>query len=300
MVNYSQKKGAALRFAIVGCGRVGKALGRNLIENGYVLTGISCKTESSVREAGKYFGIENVSTTPAHITRCTDVVFITTPDGVISDVCDEIAAGQGLDPQTTVLHCSGAHPSTILSAAKSCDAVIGSMHPLQSFAGDTDKNPFKGIIIAIEGEKKAVEIATEMARVLDSVCLTIKTDAKTLYHAAAVVASNYLVAIQHMAFDLLQKAGISGNDAFKVLGPLIKGTLGNIEQVGTVKALTGPIARGDVETITRHIKGIRENATELLQLYEVLGQYTVEIAALGKTVSQEKAVEMKRILTKQV
>jgi len=135
-----------------------------------------------------------------------------------------------------------------------------------------------------------------MAEDLGSICLTIKTEAKTLYHASAVVASNYLVTLQDLALRLIGEAGLSGDDAFKVLNPLIKGTLSNIENVGAIKALTGPIARGDIETITRHLDEIGEKTPNLLLLYKILGQYTVDIALAGGTISDSEANELKKVL----
>ncbi len=283
-------------FAIVGCGRVGTALGKNLINAGYALTGLSCKTMESAQRASSILKISNFTQDSLKITKDTDIVFITTPDGIIAKACDRISQKDGFSKNTVVLHCSGAHPSTILSSAKSCGAIIGSMHPLQSFTAESSGNTFKDVIVSTEGEAKAVKAAKDVAEALGSISLTIKTDAKILYHAAAVVASNYLVTVQDLALKLIAEAGISGEDAFKVLNPLIKGTLSNIEKIGTTKALTGPIARGDVETVTRHISGIKEKIPDMLLLYQIIGQYTVDIAKAGKTITDDRAEEFKKIL----
>ena len=284
-------------FSIVGCGRVGTALGRHLSNAGYRLYGLSCKTEASARKAAGILGTDNHTQDSLKITSGADIVFITTPDGVISQVCDDIAGKGGFNAKTIVLHCSGAHPSTILSSAKKCGASIGSMHPLQSFAAEGSKNTFKGIIVSVEGDAAAIAAAKAMVNDLESVGLTIKTEAKTLYHAAAVVASNYLVAVQDLAIKFIEIAGIESKDAFKVLSPLIQGTLSNIEAVGTTRALTGPIARGDLETVSRHIDGIKEKIPGLLYLYNSLGRHTVDIALRGGTISEEKAQGLKKLLT---
>lgn len=283
-------------FAIVGCGRVGTVLGTHLSRLGYKLNGLSCKTKESAEKAGRLLGTEKITQVSWEITTNSDIVFITTPDGIISEVCDQISQNNGFSSDSIVLHCSGAHPSTILSSAKNCGALIGSMHPLQSFAAETKGNPFEGIIVSVEGESGAVKAAKDMAETLESVCFEIKTEAKTLYHASAVVASNYLVTVQDLAIKLLEFAGISDKDAFKVLKPLINGTLSNIENVGTIKALTGPIARGDVETIERHIKEIKDKTPDLLLLYNILGRYTVDIATAGETISESTAEDLKKML----
>ncbi len=283
-------------FAIVGCGRVGKALGKHLQAEGYRLAGISTQHMESAGEAARAVGTENFTVYSWEITRNADIVFITTPDGVIADVCAQIAQHNGFKNGAVVLHCSGAHPSTILSSAQGSGATVGSMHPLQSFSAEAAGNTFKGIVISVEGDPKAVSTAHQIASDLGADCLTIKTDNKVLYHAAAVVACNYLVTLQDAAFKLMEEAGISKKDVFSVLYPLISGTLSNIEKVGTVKALTGPIARGDTETITRHINGIREKRPEILNLYMTLGLYTIGLARTCETISDSKAEELSKLL----
>jgi len=283
-------------FAIVGCGRVGKALGKHLQSIGYSLTGISTQSVDSAEKAASIVGTKNFTMNSWEITKKADIVFITTPDGVIADVCTQLTQKKGYKSDAVVLHCSGAHPSTILSSARECGVNIGSMHPLQSFSAESTENTFKGIVISIEGEEKAVTTAAQIANDLGSNCLTIKTDSKVLYHAAAVIACNYLVTLQDAAFKLMEKAGISENDVFAVLSPLISGTLSNIEKAGTIKSLTGPIARGDIETITRHINGISEKAPEILNLYNSLGLYTIGLAKAGGTITDVKAEELNKLL----
>lgn len=283
-------------FAVVGCGKVGKALGKHLQTAGYHLTGISTKHQESAEKAATIVGTENFTTQSNEIAKTSDIVFITTPDGIIADVCSQLSQDNGFKKDAVVLHCSGAHPSTILSSARESGAHIGSMHPLQSFSAESSGNTFKGIVISVEGDEQAVAAATQIANDLDSKCLTIKTENKILYHAAAVVACNYLVSLQDAAFRLMEEAGISRGDVFTVLSPLISGTLSNIEKSDTIKALTGPIARGDVETVTRHIHGIKEKMPEILALYNIMGTYTVDVAKAGGTLSDKTAEKLIKLL----
>jgi len=283
-------------FAIVGCGKVGTALGVFLARAGYRAAGFVSKNLSSAKQAAEIIKSDHYSDIPWEITRDADVVFITTPDGVIQDTCSSISQNRGFADNSVVLHCSGALPSTILSVAKKCGAFTGSMHPLQSFASaDYDVNPFRDIILSVEGEKQAVEVATELATDLGGTCVTILTESKTLYHASAVTASNYLVTLLDLALRLIGEAGISDQDAFNALKPLIEGTLSNIKKVGIPNALTGPIARGDVETVEKHVEEIESKAPELLPLYKMLGFYTVDIAAAKGTISESSTQQLKRI-----
>ncbi len=266
-------------IAIAGCGKLGTTLGKHLSEKGYPLVGMSCLSATSCDAAADILNIKNVSQSAWDITGDADIVFITTPDGKIEGACNEIADHGGFRKGAIVLHCSGSLPSTILSSAKKCGAITGSAHPLQSFASARlSGNPFEGIIMAVEGEPEAIDMGKNIADDLGSVFIKILTESKTLYHASAVVASNYLVALVGFAFELIGKAGIAEKDAMSVLKPLITGTLTNIEKVGVVKALTGPIARGDIETVDSHLGEIRKQLPGLVDMYNILGKYTVGVA----------------------
>ena len=172
------------------------------------------------------------------------------------------------------------------------------MHPLQSFASaDYKTNPFQGIIVSLEGEDPAVNTAKTIAADLGGTVVTLLTEAKTLYHASAVVASNYLVTLLDLAVRLIEEAGVKRQDAFNLLKPLIEGTLSNIGKVGVQKALTGPIVRGDVKTVEKHIEEILFKRPELLALYKMLAFYTIDIAAAGDSISESSIKELKRITT---
>jgi predicted short-subunit dehydrogenase-like oxidoreductase (DUF2520 family) len=284
-------------IAIVGCGKVGTSMGIYLAEAGYKLAGFASKSLLSARRAAGIIATDNFSDVPWEITKDADIIFLTTPDSAIEDTCNSISSHSGFRKDAVVFHCSGVLPSTILSSAKDCGAFTGSMHPLQTFApAELKHNPFQGIVISVEGDDRAVFVAKEIAADLGAESFTINTDAKTLYHASAVVASNYLVTLLDMSFRLIGTAGISDRDAFKVLKPLIENTLSNIEQVGISKALTGPIVRGDAETVEKHIEEIGSKIPDMLDLYKILGCHTVDIATTGNVLSKEDAKKLKNIL----
>jgi len=284
-------------FAIVGCGKVGTALGIFLTAAGYRAAGFASKNLSSAEQAADSVQSDRFSDVPWEVTGNADIVFITTPDSAITGICDSIAQNKGFADNAVVLHCSGALPSTILSSAKTCGAHLGSMHPLQSFATALySTNPFQGIIVAVEGEANAVEVSKQIAADLGATSVTILTAAKTLYHASAVVASNFLVTLLDLALKLIGTAGIAAPDAFNVLKPLIEGTLSNIEKVGIPEALTGPIVRGDVETVAGHLSEIKSKTPELLDLYKALGFHTIDVATAKGTISESIAEQLKSLL----
>jgi predicted short-subunit dehydrogenase-like oxidoreductase (DUF2520 family) len=267
-------------LVIVGCGKVGGSLALQLKRRNWAITGIAGRRLSSAQASADDLGVGCATDAPWEITRDADIVVITTPDAVIRTACETIAGRHGFSPGVVVLHCSGAHSSSLLESAAEAGASVGSMHPLQSFAAVVrDKNPFEGIIMAVEGMPDAAAVAGEMAATLGARVLPIETDGKTLYHAAAVVASNYLVSLTDIAVEMLKTAGIAEADAYPVLAPLIEGTLANIARVGTTDALTGPIVRGDHETVALHVEALGNMRPELLPAYAVLGLQALDVSS---------------------
>ncbi|MDD4462950.1 MAG: DUF2520 domain-containing protein [Desulfobacterales bacterium] len=284
-------------FAVVGCGKVGTALTKFLLDKGYRPVGFASRTLASARRLANLAKNDRFSESPWQITANAQIVFITTPDGAIEATCNAIAQNQGFSPGAIVLHCSGALSSTILKSAADAGAFVGSMHPLQSFAStEIRENPFFQIVISLEGHPRAVEASRTMSMDLGAVCMEIQTRAKMLYHAAAVVASNYLVTLMDLAFGLVEPAGIARSEALKAMAPLIHGTLANIEKVGIPEALTGPIARGDSQIVARHLEQIQDRAPGLLELYKTLGRHTVPIALAKKSLSTQAALELEKLL----
>ena len=284
-------------IAIIGCGKVGTSLAFFLSKAGYRISSLFSKTRASAQKtAGLVEGPEPAESAWA-AARTADLLLITTPDDIIADACRIIADQNGFRENTTVLHCSGALPSTILAPAKAAGAFTGSMHPLQSFAAArTDINPFKGINMAVEGDGPALALATQLAQDLGAQAHTIRTAGKTLYHAAAVAASNYLVTILDLALQMLKAAGIEPEDGFTILTPLIEGTLNNVEKIGIPEALTGPIARGDVDTVAAHIEHIVAQVPELESLYCSLGVDTARIARAKGSIDETRMEDFLKLL----
>ena len=157
-------------------------------------------------------------------------------------------------------------------------AAVGSFHPLQSFVDpEAGAERFKGCIMALEGDERAIEVGRTLASELGSRPVEL-TGEKVAYHAAAVVASNYLVALTSFATRLCGVAGIDEQVAVEMLRPLQLGALDNLSRQGSAAALTGPIARGDAETVRAHFELISNTMPELRGVYSELGKIAVELA----------------------
>lgn len=269
-------------FCVIGCGRLGTALAVFLGKNGFKPAGFYSKTRASAEKAAAAAGRGKVHDTPVSAAKSCDLVFITTPDTRIQPVCEDTASGGGFRSSSTVFHFSGALSSSILASAGKAGAAVGSIHPLQSFAPyeKGQDSPFAGINISIEGSEGAVALGRDIVNSLAARPFTIPTSAKTLYHASAVMASNYLVTLEYFALELLGQAGLDEAEGFAVLEPLIQGTLQNIKARGCVNALTGPVARGDDKIIARHLADMDEKLPGVSNLYREMGKYTLKLASL--------------------
>lgn len=283
-------------FCIVGCGTLGNALGRLLFQAGYPVAGVASRTEAHARATAEILETEAWSVRPWEVTRRAEICFLTTTDSAIEGVCAQIADEDGFAPGAIVLHASGALTSEILTSARKCGARIGSMHPMQSFAGDRPGvNLFSGILVSLEGDPEVLALCRQIVADLGANHARVKSEAKTLYHAAAVVASNYLVTILSMAFSLNEAAGIGPEESLQGLMPLINGTLGNVRAQGIPQALTGPIARGDLSTVTRHLSEISEKIPELAGLYKSLGLSTVGLASAKGGIDEATAEKFREL-----
>jgi predicted short-subunit dehydrogenase-like oxidoreductase (DUF2520 family) len=283
------------RVSIIGAGVVGTAIGYLLKGRGYPIVGIGSRTLKSAKDAREFIGEGDASTDLSDVAKKADVVFITTPDGAIKEVCDRVASEKGFNPGVFVFHMSGALSSDVLDSARNNGAKIGSIHPLQSLADveEAIKN-LQGSYFCIEGEEVALSVAREIVAALDGKEIIIEVDKKPLYHAGASVASNFLVAIVGFALELFEAAGVNRQDSLNALMPLIKGTVKNIETLRIPSALTGPISRGDVGIVEDHLKAILNDRPEMVKLYSELGRYTMKVAIEKGTL---KNAEAKKILS---
>ncbi len=282
------------KIAIVGAGVVGTALASLLKEKGYTLCGMASKGEESLKKAAAIVGGEvRTTTAPEEITPEADVIFITTSDSAIQEVCDAIAGKGGFHPGQIVVHTSGALPSTILASAQEKGALIASVHPLQSFADAKEAvKILPSSIFNVEGDPAAIPILTELVQKLGGKPLAIDTREKPLYHAAAVVACNFFVTLVYLSYRLFEAIDISEDDAAQALLPLIKGTVNNIERLGPVQALTGPIARGDAGVVKGHLEAFKMVDPRYTDIYCAISRLTVEVGVKKGTLSQEGAQEI--------
>ena len=271
-------EGCFMRIGFIGAGVMGKTMGLLLGSCGYEIVGYTSRSETSALRVAKEVGGKFFSD-GAKLSANSDILFLTTPDDVIQQVCRVLAKEEGFHPRQVVAHMSGSHTSAILEPAERLGAFPLSMHPFQSCP--TAEKALENLprsVFSLEGSPEAVKIGKAMVSRMGADYFVLDREDKVLYHAAACMASNYLVALMGGAIELLRMSGVEEEMLLPVLLPLVEGTLDNLKELSPAAALTGPIKRGDINTVERHIESIEEKAPELLDMYKALGRRTLSLA----------------------
>jgi predicted short-subunit dehydrogenase-like oxidoreductase (DUF2520 family) len=281
-----------LRLGIIGAGTVGTALAVRLNRAGYAITAVASRTIASAERLAQTTGSGQVYDTLQNVADNADLVFITTPDDAIAVVVNQVHWHRG----QYVVHCSGADSLDVLEAARLAGAKVGSFHPLQTFANIQKAiENLPGSTFALEAEGDLLDILKAMAEALEGHWIKLGAGDKAAYHTAAVMTSNYLVTLVKLATDLWGSFGIPREAAVQALLPLLKGTLNNIENLSVPRALTGPIARGDIGTIQIHLNTLRETSPAILPVYCELGLQTVPVALAKGKINERQAKELEDI-----
>ena len=200
------------------------------------------------------------------------LLFLTVPDGEIAGLCEQLAVG----PAHAVVHCSGSLARAPLECAAARGAATGVFHPLQAFIDASAGNLFAGIHIGVEADEPLAAELAAIASALGSVSFSLSGVDRARYHAAAVFASNYLVALFAAAARIWQQAGLPSEHARAALLPLSRGALSAIADHDLVAALTGPVRRGDIDTVRRHVEALAGDP-DSQQLYRALAAELVRL-----------------------
>ena len=313
---------------VIGAGRVGSSLALALRSIGAHLAGFTAGTAEGRARAEAWLGIKASAGMRELVTRSPHIYAIAVPDDVLPEVTEELAHEldrlSGSAPQAErraaplVLHTSGATSVAVLAPCARAGALTLVFHPLQTFpdpiAGATR---FAGAAIAItpggeDPDPRAAELGFSLARSLGARPFLLADDKRALYHAAATIACNYFVTLEHQAEQLFIKAGLGadpgvdantdhetgagGREALALFLPLVAATLENLRFEGSLAALTGPLSRGDEHTVDGHLKALAAEAPGLLPLYRVLGLATLDIVRARGEVDDGAIAGLTRLL----
>lgn len=262
-----------IKFGFVGAGKVGFSLGKYFKENGILITGYYSKNHNSAKEAAEFTGTKAFLNLQ-QLVQESNVIFITTPDGEIEGVWNELK--ELSINNKLICHCSGLLSSEIFSDISKFGAYPYSIHPM--FAMSDKYNSFKNFrkaFITIEGHEKYINKFTELFKSLGNSVKIIDKENKSLYHLASVISSNLVLGLINNGVDYLKHCGFSEELAIDALYPLISNNIENIKVSGTVKSLTGPLERGDLSTMQTHMLSLSE---EDKILYRALNNNLLKVA----------------------
>ena len=266
-------------IAIVGAGRVGRALGLRLRRLNWEIGAVVTRSKTTAQRAVRAIGKGRPQAKLARNILEADAVIIATPDDEILRVARHLAQmGREEWRGKVVLHTSGALDSSALSPLASWGAATGSMHPMQTFAGRSAP-PLEGIVFTIEGNHRAQSVARRIARGLGGIAVAIRGNAKPVYHAGGTFAAGNALALIEAAVRLLMRAGFSRRHAKMALLRLTRQMLGNYERFGAKEAWTGPLSRGDFSTLARHWRALSKWPPEYSQAYAALARLSARVLA---------------------
>jgi predicted short-subunit dehydrogenase-like oxidoreductase (DUF2520 family) len=266
-------------IAVVGPGRMGLALGVALMKS-EAAESLAYYGRSPEPPPHPLFdgGAQRVSYRMGYgpLPEDLTVLVLAVPDDALHRVANEIARSGPAPRACVALHLSGALSTDVLEPLHAVGYTIGSLHPLQTVADPwSGAGRLRGCAYAIAGEPVALTAARRLVNALGGRALVIPPTLRPLYHAAAVFASNYVLAAAAVVARTLAEAGIEEHDAVAAALPLMRGTIDNVDQLGFGAALTGPVARGDIDTIRLHLSRLSPREQ---RLYSALGLETLHLA----------------------
>lgn len=273
------------KIGLIGAGVVGSALASWLKESGFEISAVASRSQSSREHLAA--SVNSRAVAVEEVAKLCQLLFITTSDDAIAQVCEEVAA-RGFGSCQAVFHLSGALSSKSLEPAEKAGLGIASMHPIGSFADvGQARSSLPQSWFTVEGNAKGRELAEKLLIKLEAKFRHIKSGQKPLYHTAAVFASNYLVSLLSVAEELWRELGLNPEEG---LWELALGTMANIQSSGTIHSLTGPIQRGDLQTVALHLEVLAAKPT-YSRLYRQLGLEALQLAVdLSKEQKQSLAL----------
>jgi predicted short-subunit dehydrogenase-like oxidoreductase (DUF2520 family) len=287
---------------IMGAGVVGTALAARLVRAGIPVTGLHGRQAERIDAAGAISGVADVARSTGEIPQImseSEVVIIAVRDDRMPEVAERLAREGRLRREQILLHTSGVNPArSILAAALPHVCAVGTLHPLVSFAdARVALEGREQIAFGIEGDGLARAMAKRIVQALGARAVFLEAENLALYHAGAVMASNYVVALADTAQSLLVKAGVPADQALPILIPLLTSVVQNLAHLGLPGALTGPVARGDVASVERHIAALEVRAPEVVALYRLLGRDALRLAREKANLDPPGAARLEALLS---
>ena len=290
----SAPRSSAPRTTIIGLGRLGQALARSLPAAGFPIHSLFTRNGSRLSDEFAITG-----SFPEQKQQLGRLVFLTVPDQAIAEVAQRLAMLDTNFSDHTFIHCSGSEPAERLAELGRLKAAIAAFHPVQTFTAHSGPEDFHNIYFSMQGNPDAFRDLKQIAGQLGARSFEVDNDQKTSLHAAAAMASNYLVTLLSTAAETGAGGGLPESQVKQVLLPLMHTTLRNLQNYPIRDALTGPVRRGDVETVKSHLALLKEQP-HLLEVYRVLGRQTVELAEGTGDLREQQLSALRELLDQTV
>jgi len=266
---------------IVGAGQAGAALGHALLRAGIPVAAVASRTHSSAVRLAT--ALQAQACSPVQAASSASLVFVTTPDDVLGAVVEEIAHAGGFRPGQFVLHCSGVLDLAVLAPAERSGARVGVLHPVTPLTPPDQADTLVGKPMGCEagGEAGEENWVCVLARTLGGVPVSLAGVDRVLYHAAACMAANLVVAMCASAEDVFLAAGLDAAAAQALVGSLVTSSARNVTRKGPRASLTGPARRGDANVIAQHFAGLQQIDEELAHAYKAVTRRILSLLPEG-------------------
>ncbi len=278
-----------LQFSLIGAGRVGLTFLKALIEEGYQVSDIIDKNWVKLKKQVTFVPPKTWKQDFQDLSS-VDFIILAVPDDELCPVVLELERIFRQEKKANfIFHTSGLLTSEVLMPLQKQGVTIASCHPVQTFTSKaTDSNKLRNIYFVVEGEIAGIKIIQEICKPLNNKVIVISREQKPSHHLACTIASNYLNVLIFTAAEILQSAGLTSEEPLEMLIPLASTTLDNIKNLGLGEALSGPVVRGDVDTVNKHIQYLTEKFPFFSNLYQDLGKILLTYPSIKKTLSPEK------------
>jgi predicted short-subunit dehydrogenase-like oxidoreductase (DUF2520 family) len=252
------RKPAKPSITIVGPGRFGSALALALYKAGYTVDEIVTRRSGQARGLASKIKAKAVALDNAALE--ADIIWLTVQDSAIGLTANQLAANRGDWSKKIAFHSSGALTSDELSILKEHDAAVASVHPMMTFSGGPPPS-LVDVFFGVEGDPRAIRVAKSVVQTLGAISAIIRPEDKPAYHALGSFASPLFIALLAAAEQVGSYAGFDRRQIRDAIGPLLQQTLDNYVAQGAAAAFTGPLVRGDAETIRKHLDALQFDPT---------------------------------------
>lgn len=233
-------------------------------------------------------------TFPGSLSEIGKTIFICTPDDEIESVAEKFISISDNWTGYNFVHLSGSLSAFVLSNLQNAGASVASMHPLQTFTGHNNAERLQNIWFSLQGDPGLVEKLEVLVADFGSESFRLDESQKKAMHIAAVFASNYMVSLLDVVTEISEENRI--DNSLKILEPILKQTLQNVLVSGTSASLSGPVARGDLDTVKSHLDLLKDNDA-VTGLYKKLGLRAVTIAVANGSLDPGKADQLRKLFS---